>query len=130
MKNLNFNLTEKDAATAYAKAWNSLDCSDFIKLLADDAHYSSQYVLEEQTSKKAITEYLNGKLGAVRNSDTNVTADIGIVRKGYPGRDCTILSQGDNDAVILFEINDGKIKRFDLCMPELMDARKSGVCPK
>ena len=93
MDKLNNILTEKDAATAYAKAWNNLDCSDFIKLLADDAHYASQYVLEEQTSKKAITEYLNGKLGAVRNSDTNVTADIGVVRTSFPGQDCTILQQ-------------------------------------
>ena len=130
MQNEHNKLTEKDAAIAYAKAWNNLDCSDFIKLLAGDAHYASQYVLEEQTSKKAITEYLNSKFGAVRNSDTNVTADIGIVRKGDTGRDCTILSQGDNDAVILFEINDGKIKRFDLCIPELMNAVKSNVYPK
>ena len=86
MNKPNFTLTEKDTAIAYAKAWHNLDYSDFIKFLADDAHYVSQYVLEEQTSKKAITEYLNAKFDAVKNSNANVTADIGIVRKGDPGK--------------------------------------------
>jgi hypothetical protein len=45
------DLTEKDAAIAYAKAWNRLDCSKFLKLLDENAHYASQWVFEEIESK-------------------------------------------------------------------------------
>ena len=41
------SLTEKDAAIAYARAWNRLDPNDFLALLAGDARYASQWVFEE-----------------------------------------------------------------------------------
>ena len=40
-------LTELDAATSYASAWNRLDCTQFVELLAPDAHYASQWVFDE-----------------------------------------------------------------------------------
>ena len=46
-------LTELDAATAYARAWNRLDCKKFLELLAPDANYASQWVFEELEGKAA-----------------------------------------------------------------------------
>ena len=50
-------LTELDAATAYAVAWNHLDCTQFLELLAPETQYASQWVLDELKSKAAISEY-------------------------------------------------------------------------
>ena len=52
------NLTEKDAAIAYARAWNRLDPNDFLALLAGDARYASQWVFEELEGLEAISSYL------------------------------------------------------------------------
>jgi hypothetical protein len=54
-------LREKNAAIEYAKAWNRLDCRKFLTLLDEDAHYSSQWVLDSLKDKNAISEYLMGK---------------------------------------------------------------------
>lgn len=124
--------TEKDAAIAYAKAWNRLDCSEFIKLLAEDACYASQKVLEELEDKNAISDYFIKKVEAVRVNDAVVHAELGITREGFIGRDCVFLSQGKKEeiqAAVLFEIDSGKIKRYDLCLPELLNVERSGVYP-
>jgi hypothetical protein len=126
-------LTELDAATAYATAWNRLDCTQFLELLAPDAHYASQHVFEELESKAAISEYLTGKMQAVRNSKKPVFAELGTTSSGFPGRDCAVLAQGDKDvvsAVVLFDVEGNQIKRFDLCMPELLGVKRSGEYPK
>lgn len=46
-ENRPMSLSEKDAATAFARAWNRLDPEPFLTLLAPDAHYASQWVFEE-----------------------------------------------------------------------------------
>ena len=124
--------TEKDAAIAYAKAWNRLDCSEFLQLLADNACYASQMVLEELEDRNAISDYFTKKIEAVRASDAVVHAELGITREGYIGRDCVFLSQGQKEeiqAVVIFKVDNGKIKRYDLCIPELLNVERSGVYP-
>ena len=130
MKNGTSDFTEQDAATAYAKAWNNLDPIEFVELLAEDAHYASQYVFDEIEGKEAFTEYLAGKFKTVRNSESEVSADLAVIQKPYPGKPCTILVQGYNTSVVTFEVSNGKINRFDLCMPELFDVQMAGDCPK
>jgi hypothetical protein len=125
-------LTELDAATAYAAAWNRLDCTQFLELLAHDAHYASQWVMEELESKAAISYYLTGKMQTVRNGKTAVSAELGKTSTGFAGRDCVALAQGDKDivsAVVLFTVDGNHIKRFDLCMPELLGVKRSGQYP-
>ena len=126
-------LTEKDAAIAYAKAWNKLECSDFLKLLDDNAHYASQWVLDELENKEAIAEYLIGKMQTVRESGSQVHAELGKARSGFgAGRDCVIMAQDRKDkimAVVLFEVNDNRIRRYGLCMPELLNAEGTGIYP-
>jgi len=124
--------SEKEAAIACAKAWNRLDCRDYIELLADGAHYASQYVFEELTSKQEIANYLTRKMQTVKASGARVYAELGVTCSGSKGRDCTFLCQGSKEevtAAILFEVKDGKISRYDLVIPDLVQVQRSGVYP-
>lgn len=125
-------LTEKDAATAYARAWNRLDCTEFVELLAPDAHYASQWVFEELMSKAAIADYLKKKMIAVKNSGTKVFAELGRSQTGFAERDCVFMAQDNKEeitATVLFEVKGGLIKRYDLCMPELLNVVRSAIYP-
>jgi hypothetical protein len=130
-------LTEADAATAYARAWNRLDPAQFLELLAPDARYASQWVLDELDNRSAITEYLTGKMRAVRMYAINdpywkVFAELGKTTTGFSGRDCVFLSQGSKEnvtAAVLFKVENGMVKRFDLCIPQLLGVVRSGVYP-
>lgn len=125
-------LTEKDAAIAYARAWNRLECSDFLELLAPDAIYESQWVFDELASKDVIADYLIHKMKAVKNAGNKVFAELGKTRLGSFGRDCVFIAQGKKEevkAVVLFKVADDKIQRYDLCVPELYDVERSGIYP-
>jgi hypothetical protein len=126
------DLTEKDAAIAFAKAWNRLNASEFLQLLDEDAHYASQWVFDELTSKNAIADYLTEKMQTVKRSGSKVYAELGNTRSGFSGRDCVFMAQGKGEsiqAVALFEVLNGKIRRYDLCIPELLDVERTGVYP-
>jgi len=126
------DLTEKDAAIAYARAWNRLDCSDFLELLDENAHYASQWVFEELEGKSAISDYLIGKMKTVKNAGSKVCAELGNTRSGFAGRDCVFLAQGKKEeiqAAVLFEIANNRIYRYDLCIPELLNVERTGVYP-
>lgn len=125
-------MTEKDAAVAYARAWNTLDCGEFLKLLADDCSYASQYVFEELESKERIKEYLTGKIQTVSDSGANVRAVVGRILIPDPDRPCVMMYQGEGNqvaAVVVFKVKDSQIQRYDLCMPELFQYEKTGNIP-
>jgi hypothetical protein len=130
-------LTEADAATAYAKAWNRLDPSEFIDLLTSDARYASQWVFEELTSKQAIGDYLTAKMSSIKmnmekDPEVIVFAELGKTATSLSNRDCVILAQGTREnvkAVVHFGVEDNKIKRYDLSIPELVPINRSGVYP-
>ena len=130
-------LTEAIAAKAFARAWNRLDPADFIALLDTDARYASPWVLEELVGRAAIADYLVGKMRnarayAVNSPEHKVFAELGKTRKNMSGRDCVFMAQGKKEtvtAVVLFEVGDGHIKRYDLCIPQLLDVARSGIYP-
>lgn len=125
-------VTELDAAIAYTRAWNRLDCTGLVQMIAPDACYASQWVFEELQSKDAIENYLAAKIAAVRNSKTRVTAELGKTTISFPDRDCVVLSQDSKDTVnaaVLFQVDEGWIKRFDLCIPALLRPVRSGQFP-
>ena len=130
-------LTEATAAKAFAKAWNQLDPTEFIALLDANACYASQWVFEELVGREAIADYLVGKLRTVKANSVEapqnkVYAELGITTAGFTGRDCVILAQGAKEqvtAVVLFEVSDGQITRYDMCMPELLNVARSGEYP-
>ncbi len=45
-------LTEKDAAVTYVRGWNRLDCAEFLKSLAPNAHYASQWVFARGVARR------------------------------------------------------------------------------
>lgn len=130
-------LTEKDAALAFAIAWNRLDCSEFLTLLDDNAHYASQRVFAELESKEAISHYIQNKMENIKKSrDMKVYAELGRTMGGVvfgsAGKDCVVLAQGEKKnikAIALFEVANGKIKRYDLCIPDLFSVERTGVYP-
>ena len=130
-------LTEATAAKAFAKAWNQLDPTEFIALLDANACYASQWVFEELVGRDAIADYLGGKIRTVKANAVNapqdkVYAELGITTTGFSGRDCAILAQGAKEnvaAVVLFEVSNGKVTRYDMCMPELLNVARSGEYP-
>ena len=51
-------LTEEKVVFAFAKAWNRLDPAGFLKLLAPDARYASQWVFDELVGEASLEKYL------------------------------------------------------------------------
>lgn len=122
-------LTKKGAATAYARAWNRLDCSEFLQLLAEDCCYESQWVYSALEGKQAIADYFTGKLKAVKESEVKVRAELAVTTTGPdPEEDCVLLTQRqDNEevtVVVLFKVKADKIQRYDMCVPELYRPKK------
>lgn len=126
------SLSKEQALKAYATMMNTLDASFLEPLLAEDFHYASQWVLAEIESKSAYLEYIVPKLDAIRKSGAAAWAEMGWLDRELPGP-CVIMAQGDKDnllAVVLTKVEDGKIRRLDLCgAPSPHSARRSGIYP-
>ncbi|MGW8157390.1 MAG: nuclear transport factor 2 family protein [Desulfoprunum sp.] len=126
-------LTEKDAALAFAKAWNRLDCSEFIQLLAEDAVYESQWVFTPLEGKEDIADYLTGKMETIHASGKRVRAELSTARCGNEyGKACVVLQQCENrdtDSVMVFEVDGDRIRRCDLCAPEFFNPEPTGIYP-
>jgi hypothetical protein len=131
-------LGKEDALRAYAAMMNTLDASNFAPLLADDFHYASQWVFAEIESKQEYLPYITAKLQAVKDTDAKVWAEMGEIEESSAafsdgfGDPCVLMAQGEKDhvaAVVLAEVKDGKIKRLDMCMPDLYLTTRSGKYP-
>jgi len=126
------SLTAEQALRACATMMNTLDSSGLEPLLADDFHYASQWVFAEIESKVAYLEYIGPKLEAIRRSGAAAWAEMGWLDSGLPGP-CVVMAQGDKDkliAVVLAQVEGGKIKRLDLCgVPSPQSARRTGDHP-
>ena len=129
--------TEEDAVFAFAKAWNRLEPDGFLALLAPDARYASQWVFEELVGADAIEAYLKGKMRTVRahgvnNPDSRVRVEVGRTAHGEGGRPCAFMTQGQGNAVqaaAVFEVRDGQVARYNLCIPQILGAVRTGVFP-
>ena len=117
-------MNEYGAALSYANAWNTYNPNDFLKLVSDDVVFNSQMWVEAIVGKKPLSEYLKGKMEAIKNSTYQVSAYVGKTTKSFPEeRDCTILfhsTEKTPSAIVLFEIsNNNLVTQIDLCIPEL-----------
>ena len=125
-------LTKLEALRAYARMMNTLDASHIEPLLADDFHYASQWVFEEITSKQSFLDYIKPKLAAIAKSGTHAYAEMAEL-KGYGGGPCVVMAQGSKDnivATVLAEVNEGSIKRLDMCLiPPASAAARAGEYP-
>ena len=61
-------LREQDAALCFALAFNRLDPTDLIELLAPDAIYASQALKIPLVGKKEISDYLSTKHAIVKRA--------------------------------------------------------------
>lgn len=131
------DLTEEDVVFAFAKAWNRLEPDGFLALLAPEARYASQWVFEELVGVATISDYLRGKMRTVRANSVNdpnsrVRVEVGRTACGEDGRPCAFMTQGRGNevqAAVLFEISDGRVSRYDLCIPQIVGAVRTGVFP-
>jgi hypothetical protein len=131
------DLTEEDVVFAFAKAWNRLEPDGFLALLAPEARYASQWVFEELVGVATISDYLRGKMRTVRAHSVNdpnsrVRVEVGRTACGEDGRPCAFMTQGHGNevqAAVLFEISDGRVSRYDLCIPQIVGAVRTGIFP-
>ncbi len=112
-------LSELAAATAYAEAWNTLDCYTFARLLSPNAKYASQYVFDEIAGRDAIRDYLCAKFKAVKDTGGMVKAVVATATTSFPGKPCVLLIQNSTDAVIVFETEEKHVRRLDLCITQI-----------
>ncbi len=127
---------EYEAALAYARAMNRLDAQPLVQLLSENCVYESQNVFTPLRGKEAIVTYLRGKFHAIEQAGcgSQVFAQLGKMIHIYVDRPCVILAQGAYDnlvAVVLFEVDRGKITRIDLCsvLPNPTHAQGTGEYP-
>jgi hypothetical protein len=117
---------------AYATMMNTLNVDAIEPLLADDFHYSSQWVLAEITSKQEYLDYIRPKLKAVRDSENKVWAEMAHLEQEIPGP-CVVLAQNSKDnllSLILGKVANGKLTRLDMCgAPSPHSAKRSGEYP-
>jgi hypothetical protein len=117
---------------AYATMMNTLNVDAIEPLLADDFHYSSQWVLAEITSKQEYLDYIRPKLKAVRDSESKVWAEMAHLEQEIPGP-CVVLAQNSKDnllSLILGKVGNGKLTRLDMCgAPSPHSAKRSGEYP-
>lgn len=126
-------LTQVRALEAYATMMNTLDASKIEPILAEDFHYSSQWVLTDITSKQEFLDYIIPKLKAIRASGSEVWAEMGELTREIPGP-CVVMAQGQRDnllAVILAKVDGGKLKSLSMCgAPSPHEATRSGQYPR
>ncbi len=126
------DLTAEQALHAYASTMNTLDLSHLEPLLADDFHYGSQWVFAEIGSKRAYLAYIAPKLETIRTRGVATWAEMAWLDREFPGP-CVVVAQGDKEnllAVVLAQVEGGKIKRLDLCgAPSPYAAIRTGIYP-
>ena len=125
-------LTEEAAAIAFAKAWNRLEPDLFLTLLAPEARYASQWVFDELVGSTAIADYLREKMNTVKSSGNDASACVRVEIGRANGRPCALMTQGVSDeakAAVLFDVGDGKVVRYDLCIPQVVGFQGTGLFP-
>ena len=126
------DLTQVQALEAYAAMMNTLDASKIEPTLAEDFHYSSQWVLTDITSKQEFLDYITPKLETIRTGGSEVWAEMGELTREIPGP-CVVMAQGEKDnllCVIWAKVEGGKLKSLSMCGAHSPhDAIRSGRYP-
>ncbi len=118
--------TDKELVIEFAKVWNNLNSSYIKGLLAEDFHYSSQWVFSDIENKKDYLEYLDLKLKAIANSNGTLVAELGVYNDEY----CLVLTQ-NTKVTFLIETKDGKISGANSCfVPAPQKIKMLGIIPK
>ena len=122
----------REACRAYARTINTLDVTHVEPWLHKDVMYASQQVFSEIRGKRRYVAYLRGKLQTIRKKGSLIRAEIAYSPLG--ANPCVILAQWAEenwDHSVLFEMEDGKIKRIDMCIvPDPSECRRTGERPE
>ena len=134
MPSQEYNEYEWEAAKAYARAVNNLDCSFLKPVLGKDAVYESQHVFDALVGRTKILEYLTGKFRTISEAgwECRVKAEMAWMNSTYEGRPAVILHQGgEKVAVVLFKTSGGRVRRIDICgvLPRTDEATGTGEFP-
>lgn len=125
-------LTTKKALIAYAEMMNTLNSDNFIKLLADDFVFNSQWVFEEISNKQDYINYINAKFETIRTTQAIPAAELGIVN-AYGHKQCVVIAQPTRDdltATVFIDVADGKIKQLSMCLvPSPYSVKRTGIYP-
>jgi len=107
-------------AEKFAIAYTTHTIHPIKKVLAKDFKYSSMWVFDEINSKRAYLKYLKKKLKAIKKSagdgDTVSTEIVFDTRNNTP---YLLLTQKGAKGLLVFSMEKGKLKRVDMCMPNL-----------
>ena len=125
-------LTEIDALRAYARMLNTLDISHIEPLLNDNFRYSSQWMIGEITSKQEFIDYIKPMLDSVKQSGSQVYAEIAVVQ-AWGHNECIVTAEGEKDnvmATVFAHVKNGKILRIDMCnVPSPSETMRTGEYP-
>ena len=132
-------LSQKEAVTIMARAWNKLDASLLEPYIAEDIIFWSQQALTDMAGKNAVMAYLSAEMETIRNlPDERVYAELGETKPLPMAPDnpepCVVLARGDKDnirALALLKLESGKINSIGICSdaPHPKTARRSGRYP-
>lgn len=137
---------ELELLRVYARSWNNLSFEQLEHYLSDDVVYTSQSVLGSLVGKVAVSEYLSGKMKAVKENllTADVYAEVGYCGNergrrvqlfGSEGRPCVLMAQGDIKVpigLVLLETTGNKIKDISFCtvVPDSASAIRTGEYPE
>jgi len=90
------------------------------RVLAKDFRYASMWVFEEISSKRAYLKYFKGKLKTIKKSaGDGYAVSTEIVFDTRNNTPYLLLTQKGAKGLLVFSMGKGKLKRADMCMPNL-----------
>jgi ketosteroid isomerase-like protein len=111
-------LTERDAARAWALAYNTHDPSVLASILADDVRVMSRWVVNDLVGRAAYIEYLDRKFTTFESAGSLVRVEVAHTpgdTRGSSGRPCALIEQdGAALATVFFDVVGGKIVQISL----------------
>jgi hypothetical protein len=123
-------LTKEAALRAYARMMNTQDAGHIEPILADNFHYTSQWVLQELHTKQEFMDYITKKLALFKRDGTPIYAEVATVRIEGP---CIVIAEETKDnllSVVLAKVADGKLIRLMMCgVPSPHSASRTGDYP-
>ncbi len=126
--------TERDAALAWARAYNTHDPSVLEPILADDVRVMSRWVVNDMVGRDGYLGYLRSKYATFEKTCSVVRVEIGETPGGSassPGRPCALIEQdGSLIATVLFDVVGGKLSQISLGpFPPPDECRRWGEFP-
>ena len=128
-------LTERTAAVAWARAWNTCDISGLAPLLADDLRIADQTRWTPMVGARYFVGLASDYFECVRDVSDRATMELattpGDRRWNLPPRPCVVeYRSGRPVYTVLFDVRGGRIRRVEKrLLPPPTDCTLSGIFP-